>query len=594
VANGAASAPRGGWALLRGSLRSWRRGVAAGVIMGLAWTAARVSVPKLAELGIDRGIQEDDADALLRYSVLILVAGTVAAAFSGARRYNAFRVSRGVEADLRDRLFAHLQGLHFGFHDRAPTGQLMSRANTDLQQIQFFFVMIPLGLSNAVIVLAVTVILLRTDVDLALVSLAALPFVNLLARRFANRLHPEVLGLQQELAELAEVVEETVSGIRVVKGHGAEATQSARLRDEADDVYDRSVRTARVRATFLPAMELLPTVGLVAVLWYGGHQVLRGDLQIGQLVAFQAYLLMLVWPLRSTGLILALAQRAAAAADRVHEVLATAPAVADRPGARALPAGGSGLGEIRFEGVRFAYRSAGPAVLDGLDLTVPAGSSVALVGATASGKTTIARLVPRFYDVDEGRILLDGLDVRDVRLADLRRAVGLVFEDTFLFSDTVRANIAFARPDADDADVERAARLAGIHDFVMTLPEGYGTPVGERGFSLSGGQRQRVAIARGVLADPRVLILDDATSAVDPTKEHEIRDALDEVMRGRTTIVIAHRPATIALADRVVLLDGGRVVAEGSHEGLLEGEARYREVLAAAAAAEAAEAQAAP
>ncbi|MDQ3148151.1 MAG: ABC transporter ATP-binding protein, partial [Actinomycetota bacterium] len=274
-------------------MRTWWRGLAAGVVMGLCWTVARVSVPKLTELGIDQGIQQDRPGALARWSLLILLAGTVAAAFSGARRYNAFRVSRGVESQLRERLFAHLQGLHFGFHDRAPTGQLMSRANTDLQQIQFFFVMIPLGLSNAVILVTVAVILIRTDLDLALVSLAALPFVNVLAKRFSTRLHPEVLGLQQELAELAEVVEETVSGIRVVKGHGAEATQSGRLRAEADDVFDRSVSTARVRATFLPAMELLPTLGLVAVLWYGGHQVLRGDLQIGQLVAFEAYLLML-------------------------------------------------------------------------------------------------------------------------------------------------------------------------------------------------------------------------------------------------------------------------------------------------------------
>ncbi|MCI3948067.1 MAG: ABC-type multidrug transport system, ATPase and permease component, partial [Acidimicrobiales bacterium] len=561
------AAPPSGWRLLLASARESWRGLAIGVMVGLIWTAAKVSVPRLAQYGIDAGIRQDDGHALSQAGLLILAAGVVAATCSGFRRWNAFRVSRWVETDLRRRLFEHLTRLHFGYHDKTPTGQLMSRANTDLQQIQFFFVMIPLTLSNAVTVLAVTVILFSSDADLALLSLCALPLVNVLAKKFSTRLHPEVMGLQQELAELAEVVEETVSGIRVVKGHGAERTQARRLESEADDVLDRSVATARVRATYLPALELLPTLGLVAVLWYGGHQVLRGDMEVGQLVAFNAYLLMLVWPLRSTGMIVALAQRAAAAGSRVGEVLSTEPEIASPPAAAPLPAGG---GELRFEGVRFAYAPGAP-VLEDLDLVVAAGTSLALVGPTASGKSTIARLIPRFYDVTGGRVLLDGADVRDVRLPDLRRAVATVFEETFLFSDTIRANIAFANPEASDADVERAARLAGVAETVAALPEGYDSVVGERGYSLSGGQRQRIAIARAVLADPRLLILDDATSAVDPTKEHEIRDALAEVMAGRTTLVIAHRPATIALADRVALLDspsgrpdeGSRIVATG-------------------------------
>jgi ATP-binding cassette subfamily B protein len=581
------AAPPSGWRLLLASARESWRGLALGVLVGLIWTSAKVSVPRIAQYGIDSGIRQDDGSALARAGLLILGAGVVAATCSGVRRWNAFRVSRWVETDLRRRLFEHLTRLHFGYHDKTPTGQLMSRANTDLQQIQFFFVMIPLTLSNAVTVLAVTVILFLSDPDLALLSLCALPLVNVLAKRFSTRLHPEVMGLQQELAELAEVVEETVSGIRVVKGHGAERTQARRLASEADDVLDRSVATARVRATYLPALELLPTVGLVAVLWYGGHQVLRGDMEIGQLVAFNAYLLMLVWPLRSTGMIVALAQRAAAAGSRVSEVLSTEPQIASPPDARALPEGG---GELRLEGVSFAYARRGAPVLDDLDLVVPAGTSLALVGPTASGKSTIARLIPRFYDVLGGRVLLDGADVREVPLPELRRAVATVFEETFLFSDTIRANIAFANPDASDADVERAARLAGVAETVEALPEGYDSIVGERGYSLSGGQRQRIAIARAVLADPRLLILDDATSAVDPTKEHEIRGALTEVMAGRTTLVIAHRPATIALADRVALLDspsgrpgsGSRIVATGTHDELLATNERYRQVLASA------------
>lgn len=554
--------------------------VAAGAAAGLVWTAAKVSVPLLARQAIDHGIVAGEGGALARWSLALLAVGIVQGACTGLRRYLAIGVAARIETDLRQRLFAHLQRLHFAFHDRAQTGQLMARANSDVQQIQFFLVFIPLAVANTLTVAAVAAVLVATNAGLAVAALAPLPLVNLAARRFSQRVHPEVMALQQELAGLSTVVEETVSGIRVVKGFGAEDERREAMGRAADGVLAASLRAARIRSRYLPVLDFLPALGLVVVLWYGGHQVLAGHLSLGSLVAFNAYVLMLVWPLRMTGMLIAQAQRSVAAAERVDEILATEPEITDRPRARALPPGG---GELRFEGVRFAYRPSGPVVLDGFDLHVRAGEAVAIVGPTASGKTTVARLIPRFYDVDAGRILLDGVDVRDLRLRDLRRAVGIVFEETFLFADTVRNNIAFVDPDAADEAVIAAARLAGAHEFICELPDGYDTVVGEYGYSLSGGQRQRIAIARAILADPRVLILDDATSSVDPATEQAIRDALGWAMRGRTMVVIAHRPATVALADRVVLLDGGRVAASGTHEELLGTNARYREVLARAA-----------
>lgn len=566
---------RAGWRLLEECLREqwWR--VGAGVALGLVWISAAAAVPKLVEFAIDDGIRDGNVAALLRWSFLILFSGIVVGIFTGSRHWFARTTGRRVEVSLRHRLFAHLQCLDARFHDRNSTGELMSRTNADLRELDGLFDGIPSAVAALLSLVAVAAILFYTDATLAALSLLCLPLLTVLTLLFSRRIGPAVLGVQRELASLSEVVEETVSGVRVVKGFGAEPSRAARLREEADGVYDWSLGAARVRARYEPAFDLLPTLGLVVVLGYGGYLVLEGRLTIGELVAFNAYLLFLVWPLRRMGQVVTEVQQGLAAARRVAEVLETDPAIADHRGARSLPAG---EGELRFEGARFGYGDR--IVLDGLDLTVPAGSSVALAGPTGCGKTTAAMLIPRFYDVGEGRLLLDGVDVRDIKLPELRRAVGLVFEDTFLFSGAVRENIAFARPEASDEEVERAARLARAHDFIRKLPQGYETPLGEWGYSLSGGQRQRIAIARAILADPRVLILDDATSSVDPTKEHEIRTALKTAMRRRTTIVIAHRPATIALAGRVALVEEGRIVAEGAHQELLATSTRYRALLA--------------
>ncbi|MEM8619627.1 MAG: ABC transporter ATP-binding protein [Actinomycetota bacterium] len=572
--------PTSRWALLRRTLRDQRRNLAIGTIIGLVWMVGKIAVPILVGYSIDRGI--GDGDRLWLWSALIALAGLLAGTFTAMRRFFAFREARWTEARLREQLFNHIVSLHVGYHDRAQTGQLMSRASSDLNQIQMFVVMIPITLSNLGMVTAVAIILFITDPLLALVALAPLPLVNVAGRRFSQTIHPAVLAVQAEQAELATVVEESVGGVRVVKGFGAEHVQSEKVRRQADDIRRESMSAARIRARFLPAIEMLPQVGLIAVLAVGGLQVIDGTLTLGQLVSFNIYVALLVAPLRMLGMTIAFAQRASAALERVNEILDTAPQIVDAAQPADLPDRGN-RGAVQFANVRFGYEPDLP-VLDGFDLDLEAGQSIALVGATGSGKSTVARLLVRFYDVDSGVVRLDGEDVRDLTLHDVRRAVGIVFEDTLLFHDTVAANIAFAQPDASTEAVERAARLAGAHDFVMGLPEAYDTMIGERGYSLSGGQRQRIAIARAILADPRVLVLDDATSAVDPSKEHEIRSAMATVMDGRTTIVIAHRPGTIALADAVVLLDEGRVVARGTHDALLATNERYRSVLAAMAA----------
>jgi ATP-binding cassette, subfamily B, bacterial len=543
----------------------------------LVWMAMVVAIPYMVKVLIDRGITGGNESVILPLAWGLLLAGALEAIGIGSRRYFGFRLSYRAEADLRNRMFEHIQRLAFSFHDQTSTGQLMARASSDLSQVRLIFAMLPITLANLAMFLVIVTVLVILDPVLGAVSALTVPALFLSANSYARRILGRSFAVQQRLADLSDVVEEAVAGVQVVKAYGQEAQEEERLDGAARAIFDESVGIARLSATFSPLFEAIPTAGMVAVLWLGGYRVVSGSLTLGELVAFTQYLAALVIPLRITGWFFANLPRSAAAATRVDQLLSTAPEITSPARPVRLPDGGRG--EIRFDHVDFAYPG-GPPVLYGVDLTIPAGTSVALVGATGSGKSTLAHLIPRFRDPVSGAVLLDGVDVRQVSLDELRHEVSVVFQETFLFSTAIRANIALGSPEATDEQVRLAARLAQAHEFICDLADGYDTVVGERGFSLSGGQRQRIALARAVVRDPRVLILDDATSSVDAVVEAEIQQALRRVMAGRTTIIVAHRTSTLALVDRVVYVEQGRVAAVGAHEDLVREIPGYRRVLA--------------
>ena len=565
-----------GLRLMARTLRHYPATAAIAIVGALIWMASVVAIPYVISLVIDDAILADDRTMLLALVGVLLVLGVIQAIGIGVRRYHGFKLSYRAEADLRNRMFTHIQRLAFSFHDETPTGQLMSRASSDLSQVRLIFALLPIVLANIVMFLVVVIVLVVIDPVLGVVASLMVPALALTSNRYAGKVIDLSFRIQERLADLAQVVEESIAGIEVVKAYGQERRLESSLREAAIGIYDNTITVARQRATFAPLFELIPAFGTVAVLWLGGFRVIDGELSPGEFVAFTQYLAMLVLPLMITGWFFANLPRAAAAGARIVELLAEAPEIDDPARPIALP---NGPGEVRFEGVWFSYPNGEP-VLRGMDLVVPGGATMAIVGATGSGKSTVAELVPRFYDVDSGSITIDGVEIRDVSLDELRGEVAVVFQETFLFSASIRDNLRVGDPSADDRAIRTAARLAQAHEFISDLPDGYDTVVGERGATLSGGQRQRVALARSVLRDPGVFILDDATSSVDAVVEADIQAAMRRVMQDRTTIIIAHRTSTLALADLVAFLEGGVVVAVGTHEELLESVPRYAQVLA--------------
>src|SRR5947207_1518220 len=564
------------FARLLSFLRPYRRGLVISIVLAIGSQAAQIALIWVTGRGvIDQALVDHDTTQLWLYVGAIAGLGLASSVLMLGRRLISGKQALDVEMDMRQGIYSHLVRLSFGFYDRHQTGQLMSRATVDLQGVRFF---LGYGLifffQNIITVVFVTGVLFIFQWKLALIALAITPVLVALAYRYSHVSHPTLREVQQKLADVATVAEENIVGVHVVKSFAQEPKENAKFRGRSEAVFQQTIKANRQRALYVPLISWIPLVAQAAVLLVGARMVNSGELTIGGFVAFNLYLGLLVTPLRSLGMWIGQAQRATASGERIFQVIDEPEEVTDRPNATDLPAGG---GQIRFENVSFEYLPGRP-VLENVDLDVPAGRTIALIGHTGAGKTTLTSLVPRFYDVSAGRVTVDGADVRDLTLRSLRTQVGVISQDTFLFSATVRENITFGAPDLSDEEVDRLARLAQAHEFIERLPDGYDTLIGERGITLSGGQRQRLAIARAIAVDPRILILDDATASVDASTEARIRLGLREAMEGRTTLIIAHRLSTISLADEIVVVDGGRIAARGTHDDLLEASDVYRDI----------------
>lgn len=540
--------------------------------LSLAGLLVQVQIPNLVRFGIDDALVARTA-SLSKYVWLIAAAAVAQGVVNYLARLYLLRTAFEIEYDLRNILYAHLVRMPFGFYDKVQSGELMSRSGSDIRAVQMYLAFGPSILVQCTIAGFAFVLMLSINVPLAIVAMAAMPVVGVLGVYARKAIFPVSWLIQARLARVATVVDENTNGVRIVKAFAAEQNELTKLASEADRVRWAYRKEAAIRSWWSPTLEGLPRLGLALVLLFGGWMVIQGQTSVGAIVAFNSYVLMLQPPFRMLGMLIMLSQRAAASAKRIYEVLDTKPDLADGPLVEKL------RGDIVFDGVDFVY-PLGTVALRGMSLHIRPGETVAVVGRTGSGKSTIGRLLARYYDVSGGRVLVDGRDVRQYRLAALREQIGMVPDEPFLFSISLRDNIAYGRPDASSAEVQRAAQAAGADEFIRELPHGYDTVVGERGYTLSGGQRQRIAIARALLVNPPILVLDDATSAIDVTIEQRIHGALKELLAQRTTIIVAHRLSTIALADRVLLVEEGTVIADGTHQSLLASEPRYATVLA--------------
>ena len=567
----------------------------AAVLFAFAGLMIQVWIPLLLQNGIGDAIAKNTA-GLRNYVILIAVLGLFTGAFGYISRSNLFKVAYSIEFDLRNLLYEHFTRMSFPFYDRVQSGQLISRANSDIRSVQMYLTFAPMILVQCSLAIVAFCFMLSISVPLAFVAMVSMPFIYVVGVRMRRKLFPVSWIIQARLAEVATVVDENVNGVRVVRSFAAEQQQLRQLGTAADRVQWAYIKDADLRARFTPLVQNLSQVGLALVLLVGGWMIIHDHLPVQTIISFNLWLVMMQAPFMMLGMLIMMGQRASASAARIYEILDEKPTIVDRPGAVELV---ESEGHVVFDDVTFAYADDSLLsksedeegggrrdVLSHLDLQLRPGETVAMVGRTGSGKSSLARLLPRFYDVSGGAVRVDGHDVRDLTLTSLRANIGMVLDEPFLFSVSIRENIAYGRPDATLDEIKAAAEAAGAAGFIGRLPEGYDTVVGERGYTLSGGQRQRIAIARALLVNPPILILDDATSAIDVQIEQQIHAALSTLMSHRTTLIIAHRLSTISLADRVILLDGGRIVADGTHAELLATAPLYAEVLAQAASEE--------
>jgi ATP-binding cassette subfamily B protein len=567
----------------------------AALIFAFAGLMIQVWIPLLLQNGITDALVHNTG-GLRDYVIFIAVLGLFTGLFGYISRSNLFKVAYSIEFDLRNTLYEHFSRMSFPFYDRVQSGQLISRANSDIRSVQMYLTFAPMILVQCSIAVVAFCFMLSISVPLAFVAMISMPFIYVVGVRMRQKLFPVSWIIQSRLAEVATVVDENVNGVRVVRSFAAEQQQLGQLGTAADRVQWAYIKDADLRARFTPLVQNLSQVGLVFVLLVGGWMIIHDHLPVATIISFNLWLVMMQAPFMMLGMLIMMGQRASASAARIYEILDEHPTIVDRPGAVDLV---DSAGDVVFDDVTFAYASdsllsksdeenerARRDVLRHLDLHLRPGETVAMVGRTGSGKSSLARLLPRFYDVTDGAVRVDGHDVRDLTLTSLRANIGMVLDEPFLFSVSIRENIAYGRPDATMDQIKAAAEAAGAAGFIGRLPESYDTVVGERGYTLSGGQRQRIAIARALLVNPPILILDDATSAIDVKVEQRIHSALRELMKGRTTLIIAHRLSTISLADRVILLDSGQIVADGTHAELLASTPLYAEVLAQAAVEE--------